>query len=85
MPVLLDRSGKRPGQLMGRSPYMQSVPVDAPQRLAGMVVDVRITAAHANSLAGELVLADGVTGLTAETRTTPAMNFSEPPACEVTA
>lgn len=85
MPVLLDRSGKRPGQLMGRSPYMQSVPVDAPQRLAGMVVDVRITAAHANSLAGELVPADGVTGLTAETRTTPAMNFSEPPACEVTA
>jgi tRNA-2-methylthio-N6-dimethylallyladenosine synthase len=85
MPVLLDRSGKRPGQLMGRSPYMQSVPVDAPQRLAGTVVDVRITAAHANSLAGELVLADGVTGLTAETRTTPAMNFSEPPACEVTA
>jgi tRNA-2-methylthio-N6-dimethylallyladenosine synthase len=85
MAVLLDRTGKRPGQLMGRSPYMQSVPVNAPQRLAGTVVDVRITAAHANSLAGELVLADGVTGLTAETRTTPAMNFSEPPACEVTA
>jgi tRNA-2-methylthio-N6-dimethylallyladenosine synthase len=63
---------------MGRSPYMQSVPVNAPQRLAGTVVDVRITAAHANSLAGELVLADGVT-----TETCP--NFSEPPACEVTA
>jgi tRNA-2-methylthio-N6-dimethylallyladenosine synthase len=78
MAVLLDRTGKRPGQLMGRSPYMQSVPVNAPQRLAGTVVDVRITAAHANSLAGELVLADGVT-----TETCP--NFSEPPACEVTA
>ena len=82
MAVLLDRSGKRPGQLMGRSPYMQSVPVNAPQRLAGTVVDVRITAAHANSLAGELVLADGVTAATA---TTASMNFSDPPACEVTA
>ena len=83
MPVLLDRPGKRPGQLMGRSPYMQSVPVNAPQRLAGTVVDVRITAAHANSLAGELVLADGVTRET--TATTASMKFSEPPACEVTA
>jgi tRNA-2-methylthio-N6-dimethylallyladenosine synthase len=56
--------------------------VSAPQRLAGTVVDVRITAAHPNSLAGELVLADGVTAATA-TVTAP-MEFSEPPAWEAT-
>jgi tRNA-2-methylthio-N6-dimethylallyladenosine synthase len=61
LPVLLDREGRREGQLIGRSPYMQSVPVAASQRLAGTTVDVRITAAHANSLAGEMVLADGIT------------------------
>ncbi|HYG89030.1 MAG TPA: tRNA (N6-isopentenyl adenosine(37)-C2)-methylthiotransferase MiaB [Azospirillum sp.] len=52
VPVLFDRAGKRPGQLMGRSPYMQSVYVEAPERLMGAIVDVRIEAAHTNSLAG---------------------------------
>jgi len=87
VPVLLDRTGRRAGQLMGRSPYMQSVPVTAPQRLAGTVVDVRITAARANSLAGELVLADGATTATtiATTAETAPMEFSEPPAWEATA
>ena len=77
LPVLLDREGKRAGQLIGRSPFMQSVPVTAPQRLAGTIVDVRITAAHANSLAGEMVLADGNT-----TFQSPA---HEPPVHESTA
>jgi tRNA-2-methylthio-N6-dimethylallyladenosine synthase len=63
---------------------MQSVPVNAPQRLAGTVVDVRITAAHPNSLAGELVLADGVT-LETMSETAIPMEFSEPPAWEATA
>ncbi|WP_431856861.1 tRNA (N6-isopentenyl adenosine(37)-C2)-methylthiotransferase MiaB [Azospirillum sp.] len=52
VPVLFDRPGKRPGQLMGRSPHMQSVYVQAPERLVGTIADVRIEAAHANSLAG---------------------------------
>jgi tRNA-2-methylthio-N6-dimethylallyladenosine synthase len=30
MEVLFDRPGKRPGQLAGRSPYMQAVHVDPP-------------------------------------------------------
>jgi tRNA-2-methylthio-N6-dimethylallyladenosine synthase len=62
VPVLLDRRGKRPGQLMGRSPWMQSVPVAAPERLMGAILDVRVTAAHANSLAGtvETGLADRI-------------------------
>ena len=52
--VLLDRPGRRPGQLVGRSPYMQAVHVDAPEALAGAIVSVRIDAAHPNSLSGQL-------------------------------
>jgi tRNA-2-methylthio-N6-dimethylallyladenosine synthase len=62
LPVLLERPGRRPGQLVGRSPYMQAVHVDLPAaalaRLAGRIVEVRIEAAHANSLAGRLPLGD---------------------------
>jgi len=54
MPVLLDRPGRHPGQLVGRSPYMQPVHVEGAAPWMGRVVDLRITAAHPNSLAGEL-------------------------------
>ncbi|HET8729479.1 MAG TPA: tRNA (N6-isopentenyl adenosine(37)-C2)-methylthiotransferase MiaB [Alphaproteobacteria bacterium] len=53
--VLLDRKGRNPGQLLGRSPYMQSVYVQAPERLLGTMARVRITGAHANSLSGDVV------------------------------
>ncbi|MBF0393590.1 MAG: tRNA (N6-isopentenyl adenosine(37)-C2)-methylthiotransferase MiaB [Alphaproteobacteria bacterium] len=53
MSVLLDRRGKRRGQLLGRSPWMQPVHVDAPDSLLGAIVDLRIVAGYANSLAGE--------------------------------
>jgi tRNA-2-methylthio-N6-dimethylallyladenosine synthase len=53
--LLLDRWGRRPGQLVGRSPYMQAVHLDGPATMLGQLVDVDITAAHANSLAGQLV------------------------------
>jgi tRNA-2-methylthio-N6-dimethylallyladenosine synthase len=56
--VLLDRAGRRPGQLVGRSPYMQAVHVDAPKALAGTVVSVHIDAAHPNSLSGQLAPRD---------------------------
>ncbi len=55
LPVLLDRRGRRPGQLAGRSPYMQAVHVDAPGAEPGAMARVRITAAEANSLAGEVL------------------------------
>lgn len=57
--VLLDRKGKKPGQLLGRGPFMQSVHLTAPDRLLGHAVDVRITAALGNSLAGEVLTLDG--------------------------
>ena len=52
MPVLLDRRGRLPGQLAGRSPYMQPVQVDGPEDWLGQVVPVRIDAVKANSLSG---------------------------------
>lgn len=52
--VLFDRVGKLEGQLLGRSPFMQSVHAFAPAHLMGRIVDVRIHGAHANSLAGDL-------------------------------
>jgi len=58
MPVLLDRKGRKQGQLAGRSPYLQPVHVDAPDSRFGQIVDLRIVAGHENSLAGELP-ADG--------------------------
>jgi len=50
--VLLDRPGRRPGQLVGRSPYMQPVHAQVPQSVFGTVQPLRITEGFANSLAG---------------------------------
>jgi len=55
MPVLLDRPGKYPGQLIGRSPYMQAVVVDGDASLLQTLQWVAITEARPNSLMGKLV------------------------------
>ena len=55
MAVLLERTGRRAGQLVGRSPYMQAVHLAAPLRLLGKIVEARIDAGHPNSLAGSFV------------------------------
>jgi tRNA-2-methylthio-N6-dimethylallyladenosine synthase len=49
--ILIERRGKLAGQMVGRSPWLQSVHVetDAP---AGEIVDVTLIAAGPNSLAG---------------------------------
>ena len=52
MPILFDRRGKYPGQLVGRSPYMQPVHADVPDSLFGTVTELRIADSFANSLAG---------------------------------
>jgi tRNA-2-methylthio-N6-dimethylallyladenosine synthase len=52
MPVLFERAGRHPGQLVGRSPYLQAVHAQADSALVGQVVEVAIEAAGANSLAG---------------------------------
>lgn len=54
LPVLFDRPGARPGQLVGRSPYMQAVHADAPADRMGEIITVRIDRAKPNSLSGTI-------------------------------
>ncbi len=56
MPVLFDRPGRRPGQWVGRSPYMQPVHAAAPDGILGTIAPVRIEAGYANSLAASFIL-----------------------------
>jgi tRNA-2-methylthio-N6-dimethylallyladenosine synthase len=53
--VLLDKKGRMPGQLGGRSPYLQAVHLEAPEHLIGTVQPVRIVAAGNNSIEGKIV------------------------------
>ncbi len=55
LPVLFERTGRHAGQLVGRSPYLQGVHVSGPASLIGKVGEVKIEAAHANSLSGRLM------------------------------
>lgn len=54
LPVLLEKPGRYEGQLAGRSPYLQSVHVEAAAERIGEIVPALITAASANSLSGSL-------------------------------
>ncbi len=54
MPVLFEKKGRRAGQAIGRSPYLQSVHADDAEHLIGRIRDVRILAAQPNSLKGVL-------------------------------
>ena len=65
--VLFERLGRHPGQLVGRSPYLQPVQVSAPQSLIGDIAAVTITAIGSNSLFGMLSDRAG-----ADTAATPA-------------
>ena len=52
LPVLITGPGRRPGQIAGRSPYLQPVHLNGPVSLAGQVIPVRIDNANPNSLSG---------------------------------
>jgi len=52
--VLFEKPGRHQGQLVGRSPYLQPVHVDAPQALLGRIAEVEITGAEPHSLSGRL-------------------------------
>ena len=54
LPVLFEKPGRHPGQLSGRSPYLQAVHCEGPDRLIGQIVPVRIDVANKMSLAGVL-------------------------------
>jgi tRNA-2-methylthio-N6-dimethylallyladenosine synthase len=54
--VILDRPGRRAGQLLGRTPHMQPVFVEAPASLLHSVQTLTIVAAYGNSVGGALVV-----------------------------
>ena len=55
LPVLFERAGRKPGQVVGRSPYLQPVHIEAPESLIGEIRPVAIDAAGRGSLTGALV------------------------------
>lgn len=52
VPVLLEKPGRDPGQIVGRSPYLQSVHLQASSSLIGTIVDTHISGVGTNSLSG---------------------------------
>jgi tRNA-2-methylthio-N6-dimethylallyladenosine synthase len=55
--VLFEKPGHHPGQIVGRSPYLQPVHVMGPSTLIGNIRAVTITELRANSLVGVLAAA----------------------------
>ena len=54
LPVLITGPGRRPGQVAGRSPYLQPVHMNGPASLIGQEIGVYIADGHPNSLSGSL-------------------------------
>jgi tRNA-2-methylthio-N6-dimethylallyladenosine synthase len=54
LPVLFTGAGRHPGQVAGRSPFLQPVHVAGPADLIGREISVHIAAALPNSLSGTL-------------------------------
>jgi tRNA-2-methylthio-N6-dimethylallyladenosine synthase len=52
LPVLFERNGRKPGQIAGRSPYLQAVHGEGPASLIGEIAEVDIVSAGPNSLTG---------------------------------
>jgi tRNA-2-methylthio-N6-dimethylallyladenosine synthase len=51
--ILIDRKGRHPGQMIGKSPWLQSVHVEADATI-GEMLDVSLVSAGPNSLAGAI-------------------------------
>ncbi len=56
--ILFERTGRKPGQIVGRSPWLLPVQVEADPGLIGTIGRVVITGTGTNSLFGRLVEAD---------------------------
>ncbi len=61
-PVLFERPGRHAGQIVGRSPYLQPVQIDAPTLLIGEIAAVTITDVASNSLFGALAREPALAG-----------------------
>ncbi|MDE2385032.1 MAG: tRNA (N6-isopentenyl adenosine(37)-C2)-methylthiotransferase MiaB [Alphaproteobacteria bacterium] len=55
LPVLLEKPGRHDGQLIGRSPYLQSVHVAAQNLSIGQIANISIKSVGPNSLSGQYV------------------------------
>ncbi|MBO6917138.1 MAG: tRNA (N6-isopentenyl adenosine(37)-C2)-methylthiotransferase MiaB [Rhizobiaceae bacterium] len=55
MDILLEKPGRKPGQLIGRSPWLQSVIIDAKDAKIGDTLRVRITKAAPYSLMADVI------------------------------
>ncbi len=55
-PVLIERLGRKPGQAIGKTPYMQSVVLENAVDRMGALVDVAIAEAYEFSLKGEIAV-----------------------------
>ena len=55
IPVLVTGAGRHPGQIGGRSPWLQPVHASGSLDLVGREVMMDVTAAHTNSLSATLV------------------------------
>ncbi len=53
LPVLFEKPGRKPGQIVGRSPYLQPVHLTADESLIGKTLPCRITEVHRFSLFAE--------------------------------
>jgi tRNA-2-methylthio-N6-dimethylallyladenosine synthase len=55
VPVLFERPGRLPGQLIGKTPYLQSLHAFAPASMIGSIAPARVTKVTPNALAGDVV------------------------------
>jgi len=51
--VLIEKPGRKPGQMIGKSPWLQSVHLDCDAAI-GDIIDVTLIAAGPNSMAGAI-------------------------------
>jgi tRNA-2-methylthio-N6-dimethylallyladenosine synthase len=77
--VLFEKPGRHNGQLVGRSPYLQPVPVVAPSSLIGEIAAVTITEVLGNSLVGKLTQKSAPPSILSKpTPQTPQQSEQEP-------
>jgi tRNA-2-methylthio-N6-dimethylallyladenosine synthase len=50
--ILIEKPGRHPGQMVGRSPYLQAVHLECEPTMTGQIIDTTIISAGPNSLAG---------------------------------
>ena len=54
LPVLFDRKNPKTGQMQGKTPYNQTMNLEAPEKIHGKILPVMVKSAHPNSLSGEI-------------------------------